>query len=177
VSLVNEGFTRVDGWGKDKAFTESEILSAIDKGSATGGREGRFWTIDPVDGTSGFIRRQQFAVCLALIVDGQVELGVIGCPNIGPEPANIGEEVVPNGKGVLMVAVRGEGSWSVSTNQNVECNLDTDTLHSAPSTRRRTRASPSPLSLTPRTRSPSSRASRPATARTVSSSVSASFWT
>lgn len=94
--------------------TDRRILSAIDAGSATGGKTGRFWTIDPVDGTSGFIRHQQFAVCLALIVDGAVELGVIGCPNLGPEPAAIGEEVVPNGKGVLMVAVRGEGSWSVS---------------------------------------------------------------
>jgi 3'-phosphoadenosine 5'-phosphosulfate (PAPS) 3'-phosphatase len=66
-----------------------------------------------VDGTSGFIRHQQFAVCLALIVDGQVELGVIGCPNLGPEAAKIGEEVIPNGKGVLMVAVKGQGSFSV----------------------------------------------------------------
>ncbi|BEJ08850.1 hypothetical protein CcaverHIS641_0509440 [Cutaneotrichosporon cavernicola] len=101
VGLVNGGFTR-----------EAGILAAVDAGSATGGPKGRFWTIDPVDGTSGFIRHQQFAVCLALIVDGAVELGVIGCPNLGPEPAAIGEEVVPNGKGVLMVAVRGEGSWS-----------------------------------------------------------------
>lgn len=67
-----------------------------------------------VDGTSGFIRHQQYAVCLALIIDGIVEMGVIGCPNLGPEPAKIGEEVMPNGKGVLMVAVRGEGSYSVS---------------------------------------------------------------
>lgn len=66
-----------------------------------------------VDGTSGFIRHQQYAVCLALIVDGQVEMGVIGCPNLGPEPAALGEEIMPNGKGVLMVAVRGEGSYSV----------------------------------------------------------------
>jgi len=66
-----------------------------------------------VDGTSGFIRHQQYAVCLALIVNGQVELGVIGCPNLGPEPAKIGEEIMPNGQGVLMVAVRGEGSYSV----------------------------------------------------------------
>ncbi len=54
-------------------------------------------------------------MCLALIVDGRVELGIIGCPNLGPEPAKIGEEVIPNGKGVLVVAVRGEGSWSVSS--------------------------------------------------------------
>ncbi|BEJ16325.1 hypothetical protein CspHIS471_0509300 [Cutaneotrichosporon sp. HIS471] len=112
VGLVNGGFTREAGWGEGKTFSEDQILAAVDAGSATGGPKGRFWTIDPVDGTSGFIRHQQFAVCLALIVDGAVELGVIGCPNLGPEPAAIGEEVVPNGKGVLMVAVRGEGSWS-----------------------------------------------------------------
>lgn len=39
---------------------------------------------------------------------------MIGCPNLGPESAKIGEEVIPNGKGVLMVAVKGEGSFSVS---------------------------------------------------------------
>ena len=67
-----------------------------------------------MDGTSGFIRHQQYAVCLALIVDGRVELGVIGCPNLGSQPAKLGEEVVANGEGVLMVAVRGEGSFSAS---------------------------------------------------------------
>ncbi|KAL7421886.1 3'(2'),5'-bisphosphate nucleotidase [Cryptotrichosporon argae] len=110
--LVNDAFEREDGWGRDKTFSEDQILNAIDAGSAPGGPKGRYWTIDPVDGTSGFIRHQQFAVCLALVVDGQVELGVIGCPNLGPEPAKIGEEIMPNGKGVLMVAVKGEGSWS-----------------------------------------------------------------
>ncbi|TXT08984.1 hypothetical protein VHUM_02458 [Vanrija humicola] len=123
VSLVNEGFTRVDGWGKNEKFSEEQILSAVDAGSAVGGPTGRFWTIDPVDGTSGFIRHQQFAVCLALIIDGQVELGVIGCPNLGPEPAKIGEEIIPNGKGVLMVAVRGEGSYSRPLDQEVYTKL------------------------------------------------------
>lgn len=45
-------------------------------------------------------------------MNGEVEVGVIGCPNLGPEPAKIGEEIIPNGKGVLMIAVKGEGSWS-----------------------------------------------------------------
>ncbi|CAD6571112.1 MAG: hypothetical protein TREMPRED_000165 [Tremellales sp. Tagirdzhanova-0007] len=112
VNLVNEGFCQEEGWGRGHQFQEDEILNAIDAGSAEGGGSGRFWTIDPVDGTSGFIRHQQYAVCLALIVKGRVELGVIGCPNLGSEPAKIGEEVIPNGDGVVMVAIRGEGSWS-----------------------------------------------------------------
>ncbi|ORX35787.1 hypothetical protein BD324DRAFT_581839 [Kockovaella imperatae] len=107
VGLVNEH-------GKPDQWSEQEILDAIDKGSAEGGPSGRFWTIDPVDGTSGFIRHQQYAVCLALIVDGQVELGVIGCPNLGSKPAAMGEEIIPNGDGVLMLAAKGEGSWARS---------------------------------------------------------------
>ncbi|WVQ99610.1 3'(2'),5'-bisphosphate nucleotidase [Kwoniella sp. CBS 9459] len=111
VKLVSDGFKREEGWGKDETFSEDQVLKAIDAGSAEGGSKGRFWTI-VIDGTSGFIRHQQYAVCLALIVDGVVELGVIGCPNLGPEPAKLGEEIVPNGRGVLMVAVKGEGSYS-----------------------------------------------------------------
>ncbi|KIL54954.1 hypothetical protein M378DRAFT_18390 [Amanita muscaria Koide BX008] len=29
------------------------------------------WTIDPINGTKGFLRGEQYAVCLALIVDSQ----------------------------------------------------------------------------------------------------------
>jgi hypothetical protein len=50
-------------------------------------------------------------------------MGVIGCPNLGPEPAKIGEEVIPNGKGVLMVAVKGEGSYSVGLTFSAYCVL------------------------------------------------------
>ena len=41
-----------------------------------------FWTLDPVDGTKGFLRGEQFAVALALIVQGEVRLGILGCPNL-----------------------------------------------------------------------------------------------
>lgn len=46
-------------------------------------------------------------MCLALIVDGQVELGVLACPNLGTNSVD-GEA-----KGVLFLARKGEGSWSV----------------------------------------------------------------
>ncbi|WRT66458.1 uncharacterized protein IL334_003417 [Kwoniella shivajii] len=45
VKLVSEGFQREEGWGKDKTFSEDQVLSAIDAGSAEGGAKGRFWTI------------------------------------------------------------------------------------------------------------------------------------
>ena len=43
---------------------------------------GRYWTLDPIDGTKGFLRGEQYAVALGLIEDGEVVLGVLGCPNL-----------------------------------------------------------------------------------------------
>jgi 3'(2'), 5'-bisphosphate nucleotidase len=66
----------------------------------------RFWTLDPIDGTKGFLRKEQYAISLALVVEGRIELGVLGCPNL---PHEGGAEQV----GTLLYAVRGEGSWSI----------------------------------------------------------------
>jgi len=67
---------------------EDAVVSAIDYGSHAGGSQGRFWTIDPIDGTKGFLRGEQYAVALALIEDGRVVLGVLGCPNFPVDPNN-----------------------------------------------------------------------------------------
>lgn len=79
-----------------------EICQWIDYGGA---REysSRFWTLDPIDGTKGFLRRDQYAVSLALIIDGQIQLGILGCPNLG----------ILNSKGhSLFYAIAGEGAFS-----------------------------------------------------------------
>ncbi|KAJ2402692.1 3'(2'),5'-bisphosphate nucleotidase [Coemansia sp. RSA 2559] len=87
-------------------MTTDEILRAIDRGQYAGGATGRYWTLDPIDGTKGFLRGEQFAVCLALVVDGKVRLGVLGCPNL---PWDMSK---PDGeRGVLMVAVEGQGAF------------------------------------------------------------------
>ncbi|KAG4960512.1 hypothetical protein JHK82_037193 [Glycine max] len=59
----------------------SDVLEIISRCNSTGGPTGRFWVLDPVDGTLGFVRGDQYAVALALIEDGEVKLGVLGCPN------------------------------------------------------------------------------------------------
>ena len=67
------------------------------------------WTIDPIDGTKGFLRGEQYAVCLSLIVDAEVKLGVIGCPNL---PVN---SVDPTkGTGCMFIAVRGQGAQQLT---------------------------------------------------------------
>jgi 3'(2'), 5'-bisphosphate nucleotidase len=57
------------------------VLGWIDRGGADA-KGGRYWTLDPIDGTKGFLRREQYAVALGLIEGGEVVLGVLGCPNL-----------------------------------------------------------------------------------------------
>jgi len=84
--------------------TPESVCQWIDRGSAQSAE--RYWTLDPIDGTKGFLRGDQYAVALALVIDGVVKIGVLGCPNLtdGYKPA-IG------GPGSLVVAARGEGAW------------------------------------------------------------------
>ena len=67
------------------------------------------WTLDPIDGTKGFLRGEQYAVCLALLVDARVELGVIGCPNLPLDPSNPSSP-----RGCIFVAVRGQGAQQLT---------------------------------------------------------------
>jgi 3'(2'), 5'-bisphosphate nucleotidase len=82
-----------------------QVSKIIDQGASEGGRNGRFWALDPIDGTKGFLRGDQYAVCLALIVDGVVQLGVIGCPNL-PDSFE-----APTYSGGLFTAIKTQGSY------------------------------------------------------------------
>lgn len=80
------------------------IAGALERGRATGGPTGRWWTLDPVDGTLGFLRGGQYAIALALVVDGVVRLGVLGCPELERTDGSVGS---------LFVAERGTGAWEL----------------------------------------------------------------
>ena len=66
------------------AASRESVLDWISVGSSDGTTE-RYWTLDPIDGTKGFLRGEQYAIALALIEGGEVILGVLGCPNL-PNP-------------------------------------------------------------------------------------------
>ncbi|GAA5850997.1 hypothetical protein JCM3766R1_007097 [Sporobolomyces carnicolor] len=88
---------------------EQHWLDLIDRGNSSGGAEGRHWACDPIDGTKGFLRGGQYAVCLGLLERGEVVLGVMGCPNLPVDPNQ------PEGeKGALFVAVKGQGAYQRS---------------------------------------------------------------
>lgn len=84
-------------------MSEAEAIDAIDHGGldpAARPEVKTYWTLDPIDGTKGFLRGEQYAVALGLIENGKVVLGVLGCPNLDV--------------GLLMAAVRGQGTKKLS---------------------------------------------------------------
>lgn len=83
--------------------TANDVLAWIDYGDSDPGP--RFWTVDPIDGTTGFLRGEQYAVALALIVNSQVEVGALACPNL---PLDLSLPDSP--RGVIFLAVRGQGA-------------------------------------------------------------------
>ncbi len=88
-------------------ITPEGVCDSIDRGVDEPGES--YWTLDPIDGTKGFLRRAQYACALAYVEKGQVVLGVLGCPNLTPNLQESGE-----GGGSLLIASRGAGSWIAS---------------------------------------------------------------
>jgi 3'(2'), 5'-bisphosphate nucleotidase len=83
---------------------EEAVTQALDRAGSGGGPTGRWWTLDPVDGTLGFLRGGQYAIALALVEDGAVRLGVLGCPALERADGSVGG---------LFVAERGGGAWEL----------------------------------------------------------------
>jgi 3'(2'), 5'-bisphosphate nucleotidase len=84
-----------------------DVCRWIDHGA--GNTADRFWTLDPIDGTKGFLRGDQYVTALALLEAGQVVVGALGCPNLNHQ---IEPEI--GGEGVVVVAIRGQGCWAFS---------------------------------------------------------------
>ena len=105
-----------------------EVCRWINLGNGIPG--GRFWTLDPIDGTKGFLRGDQYAVALALIEDGTITVGTLACPNLAVDPSN--EE---SGRGVIFTAVRGEGAFMATLDGGAETRLAVSGASDASETR------------------------------------------
>lgn len=81
--------------------TRDAVCGWIDVGGTSDFRS-RYWTLDPIDGTKGFLRGEQYAVSLALVIDGEIVLGVLGCPNLSFNAET---------KGSLFYAIKGQGAF------------------------------------------------------------------
>lgn len=99
----------------DSSVRDEDVIRWIDHGNGAP-TDRRYWTLDPIDGTKGFLRGDQYAICLALIENGRVKIGIIGCPALE----------IDGVVGHLFVAERGNGAWRMpltSNNKNHDTTL------------------------------------------------------
>lgn len=82
------------------------VADWVERGQQTVDPGRRYWVLDPVDGTKGFLRKEQYAIALALVEGGEVLLGVLACPNL-PHKLGVSEPVV---YGQMYAAVKGQGA-------------------------------------------------------------------
>ncbi|MDO4574675.1 MAG: inositol monophosphatase family protein [Planctomycetia bacterium] len=95
-----------------ETVTSEKILAWVSRGKNDDSlaNASKFWTLDPIDGTKGFLRKEQYATALALIENGTVTLGFLGMPNLAG--------LAGDAPGCLMYARRGEGTWLGSLDAN-----------------------------------------------------------
>ncbi len=96
VRLVSEALGRAAGL--------EEILGWIDH---RGGESPYTWVIDPIDGTKGFLRRDQFAVAVGLLHAGRPVAGVLACPRL---PVDLADPDGP--RGLVFWGGRGLGAFA-----------------------------------------------------------------
>lgn len=140
--LVNEAIRAF--YPDAKELSDDDVVALIDKGKGEGGPVGRHWILDPVDGTLGFVRGDQYAIALALMDEGELVLGAMGCPNMpksgdvlefndaysyGFSPRTVSKMLAGGSsaktdwyKGCVFTAVRGNGCWMWPTSPGVKVN-------------------------------------------------------
>lgn len=94
--------------------TAAGVADCIDLGNHDASADS-YWTLDPIDGTKGFLRGGQYAISLALIEGGSVVFGVLGCPNLSLDLERPFDD--PDPVGTLFFATRGSGAWTVTADR------------------------------------------------------------
>jgi HAL2 family 3'(2'),5'-bisphosphate nucleotidase len=88
----------------EEGINGEDVCRWIDRGGTSAYCD-RFWTLDPIDGTKGFLRGEQYAVALALIIKGQVTVAALACPRLAAR-ASVGSI-----QGSVFTAVRGHRAF------------------------------------------------------------------
>lgn len=91
------------GASLNQAVSQEDIQTWLDFGR--GQSVERMWAVDPIDGTKGFLRSDQFAIAVALIVRGELAIAALACPKLPYETSESNAEL-----GVIAWAAQGEGA-------------------------------------------------------------------
>jgi 3'(2'), 5'-bisphosphate nucleotidase len=92
-------------------MTRARLAQLLDGGAGTAGD--RYWALDPIDGTEGFLRGGHFVVALALVERGRPALALLGCPTLDAREPNQSLSA-PDRRGLvgsILIARRGGGAW------------------------------------------------------------------
>jgi 3'(2'), 5'-bisphosphate nucleotidase len=89
--------------------TLDDVLDAIDCAGAPAGAPPQrgFWTLDPIDGTKGFLRGEQYAISLSWVEGGRPGVGALACPNLSEDLARPFGDPDPHGQ--IFWVERGRG--------------------------------------------------------------------
>ncbi|MFV2072398.1 MAG: 3'(2'),5'-bisphosphate nucleotidase, partial [Thermoanaerobaculales bacterium] len=104
-------------------LTADGMIEALDRGGYEGTAAGRYWVLDPIDGTKGFLRGDQYAIALALVDGGRPVVGTLGCPNL--PVLQFGDA---GDRGCLFTAVRGGGSTGKPLDSGAEQPIQVDDI-------------------------------------------------
>jgi 3'(2'), 5'-bisphosphate nucleotidase len=74
----------------------------------------RCWAVDPIDGTSSFIEKKDFAVGISLLVERETKLSFVGWPLHKPELSGIQSE-----EPVIFVAIEKRGIFGITMDKQV----------------------------------------------------------
>lgn len=112
--------------------TLDEVLDAIDTGAGEPSSDDihGFWTLDPIDGTKGFLRGGQYAVSLAWIENGAAVMGYLGCPNLSKDFNRPFDD--PDPHGTIYFASAGAGLYEAAADDTHEAPLHLRRLARAP---------------------------------------------
>ncbi len=97
-----------------ETLSEDEVIAAIDACDHDASGDA-YWTLDPVDGTKGFLRGQHYAIALARIENGRVTHGVMGCPNLSRQQTHPLDQ--PDVTGTIFAANLEGGGWMLPANE------------------------------------------------------------
>ena len=111
-----DGVAQLVGEATGDPVSGDDVKRWVGLGGSDTARE-RYWTLDPIDGTKGFLRGDQYAIALALIERGEVVLGVLGCPNMANDDGSTGATFVAAGGEAVVYHGDSETSTPVSVSQ------------------------------------------------------------
>lgn len=103
-NVLSEACKQLQSHGLD--LSDNQAVERLDFGK---GFEDYTWVLDPIDGTKGYIRGAQYAIALALLHQGEVVLGVLGCPR---------HEFVDD-TGAVFFTAKGQKAWTMTLSGNI----------------------------------------------------------